>query len=161
MGLPGSCERAFSLSCVPPFIAGLRFGRTSVRNCRRRRRFWEWGICTLTFHWREDRSGILYRQIVDQAVRVPDPFLQIAKPWLLRRLAPDCSRIPLASLPKQNDEISLLRVMGMETANIHLGTRGARESILQDLGKRPAKWLHQSTAHMSQALLEDWQSWRA
>ena len=113
------------------------------------------------FNWRDGApAGIFYRQIVEQAVRVPDPFLQIAEPWLLRRLAPDCSRIPLASLPKQKDEISLLRVMGWETANIHLGTKDARKRILRDLRRRPAKWLHQSTANMTQAMLEDWKSWR-
>jgi len=118
-------------------------------------------LTSSAFNWRRAGSSrILYRQIIGQAVRVADPFLQIAQPWLLRRLAPDCSRIPLASLPKQKDEISLLRVMGWETANIHLGTKGAGKKILQDLRKRPAKWLRETTAAMAQSTEEDWKSWR-
>ena len=39
----------------------------------------------------------------------------------------------LASLPNQRDESKLLRSMGFETANVHLGTRKAPNTILADL----------------------------
>ena len=113
-------------------------------------------------HWQESlakRPGILYEQIVANAVRISDPFLHFSEPWLLRRLAPDCSRIVLATLPKEKDEINLLRTMGLETANIHLGTKNAQKKVLQDLRKRPAKWLHRATAQMAEAVRSDWKAW--
>jgi hypothetical protein len=113
-------------------------------------------------HWLEPsaRSNrILYEDIITQAVRIPDPFVQISRPWLLRRLAPDCSRVALASLPKAKDEISLLRAMGWETANIHLGTKTAQKKVISDLQKRPARWLHQASAEMAGAVRADWKEW--
>jgi len=114
------------------------------------------------FHWTEAsprNTRILYQQIIFQAVRIADPFIQISGPWLLRRLAPDCSRVPLASLPKAKDEISLLRAMGSETANIHLGTITAQERILRDLRQRPAGWLHDASTKMAEAVRADWKAW--
>ena len=52
-------------------------------------------------------------------VRCRDPFVRLQKRWIVRRLAPDCSRIELSALPKERDETRLLRAMGWETANVH------------------------------------------
>ncbi|TLY67517.1 MAG: hypothetical protein E6K35_04530 [Gammaproteobacteria bacterium] len=55
---------------------------------------------------------------------------------LVNRLAPDCSRIELASLPRGHDESRLLWMMGRETANMHLGSLRQHRSIVADLGRR-------------------------
>jgi uncharacterized protein (DUF2252 family) len=36
-----------------------------------------------------------YTTLIRRAIRVPDPFLAVHGQWLIRRLAPDCSRIAL------------------------------------------------------------------
>ncbi len=77
----------------------------------------------------------------------------------MRRLAPDCSRIELGSLPKSRDELKLLRAMGWETANIHLGTKEAARRVLADLKKRPGKWLRRAAGPMVKASLDDWKEW--
>ncbi len=80
--------------------------------------------------WAAGKKGpgkIAYQEILDRAVRDPDPFVQLRGSWIVRRLSPHCSRIELAVLPSNRDEIRLLFAMGWETANIHLGTRGARK----------------------------------
>ena len=69
-------------------------------------------------------APIHYQELLDCAVRCRDPFVRVRRKWVVRRLAPDCSRIELSMLPEQRDEIRLLHAMGMETANIHLGSRG-------------------------------------
>jgi hypothetical protein len=79
--------------------------------------------------------------------------------WIVRRLAPDCSRIELSALPMQRDEIKLLLAMGYETANIHLGTAEARD-IQKDLKKRPAGWLYNAARQMVDAVTADWERWR-
>ena len=63
-------------------------------------------------------------------------------------------------MPKERDESRLLRAMGFETANVHLGTPGAAKVILRDLDKRPADWLHEAATAMVKATTADWREWR-
>ncbi|HWF12770.1 MAG TPA: DUF2252 family protein [Candidatus Acidoferrales bacterium] len=102
-----------------------------------------------------------YGEILDHAVRVPDPFVHPYDGWLLRRLAPDCSRIELESLPESRDEDRLLYSMGWETANIHFGAPRAIRAIKRDLAKRPANWLHKAAKAMLHATKRDWCDWVA
>jgi hypothetical protein len=114
-------------------------------------------------YWAQDHDGpseVLYQAIISRAVRCPDPFVQLRSRWIVRRLSPHCSRIELADLKAQGVELRLLRAMGWETANIHLGTRAARKSILQHLQKQKGKWLHKATEKMLQAVREDWKDWK-
>lgn len=108
----------------------------------------------------EGPSEILYQAIITRAVRCLDPFVQLRGHWIVRRLSPHCSRIELADLKAQGEELRLLRAMGWETANIHLGTRSARKSILRHLQKQKGKWLHEATDAMLQAVREDWKTWK-
>ena len=101
-----------------------------------------------------------YGELIKRAVRVPDPFVHIRGEWLSRRLAPDCSRIELASLPRDRDESRLLWMMGWETANMHLGTPRQRERIIADLRGRKAGWLAKAAGRMALAVERDWRSWR-
>ncbi len=80
--------------------------------------------------------------------------------WLVRRLAPDCSRIELTSLPKDRDEARLLYDMGWETANMHFGAARAIVNIKKDLAKRRGRWLHKGAKSMCKAILKDWKEWR-
>jgi uncharacterized protein (DUF2252 family) len=101
-----------------------------------------------------------YAELIKRAVRVSDPFLQVHGIWLLRRLAPDSSRIELASLPRDRDESRLLWMMGWDTANMHLGTPAARHGILADLKSRRGGWLFKAAARMAEAVENDWRRWR-
>jgi len=104
-------------------------------------------------------TRILYQAIIDRAVRCPDPWVRLRGSWIVRRLAPDCSRIELSALPEQRDEIKLLESMGWETANIHLGTLKGRD-VLKDLRKRPRGWLYGAARLMVDAVVADWERWR-
>lgn len=101
-----------------------------------------------------------YGKILDRAVRVPDPFVRPYDCWLLRRLAPDCSRIELASIPGSRDEDRLLYSVGWETANFHFGTPRAIPAIKRDLAKCPANWLHKAAKAMLRATERDWREWK-
>src|SRR5262249_6436619 len=94
--------------------------------------------CVWLGGWKNVRDH--YEEIVKLAVRCPDPFLEVRKGWIVRRLAPDCSRVELAMLPKGHDEHKLLEAMGRETANIHLGNKHAVQKIKRDLKKRADSW---------------------
>ncbi|GAC1669087.1 MAG: hypothetical protein NVS9B4_25110 [Candidatus Acidiferrum sp.] len=99
-------------------------------------------------------------QLARIAVRVPDPFLKFHGQWVVRRLAPDCSRIELASLPQARQEAKLLYSMGRETANIHWGSATSMAEVKRDLAHRKGRWLHRAAKAMYKATREDWEEWR-
>jgi hypothetical protein len=105
-------------------------------------------------------AEILYQTIINRAVRCPDPFVQLRGRWIVRRLGPHCSRIELATLRASGAELRLLRAMGWETANIHLGAKSARKPILRHLEKQPEKWLHEAATAMRETVREDWEFWK-
>jgi hypothetical protein len=107
----------------------------------------------------EDRTKLLYQTILDESVRSIDPWVKVRRRWIVRRLAPDCSRIELTDLPKEQEESRLLRAMGWETANVHLGSRTAH-ALLVDLAARESEWLHEAAKTMLEAVREDWEAWR-
>ena len=105
---------------------------------------------------------IRYQEMLDRSVRAMDPFVRLSGRWIVRRLAPDCSRIELSAMPKERDEIRLLRAMGFETANVHLGTRARRQSDSSTIcGNRTRHWLHEAATAMVKATTDDWREWRA
>ena len=103
---------------------------------------------------------IFYPRIMANAVRTADPFLAVDGKWVLRRLSPYCSRIELSHLPRSHDAQELLRAMGWELANVHLGTRRAVAAVQRDLPKRKPKWLRQAAGIMLEATLKDWKEWQ-
>ncbi len=119
-------------------------------------------LAVSAWHWEKKkmrRTELDYQAAMDRAVRMPDPFVRVEGRWLLRRLAPDCTRIELGSMPKPKSDLKLLAAMGRETAHIHLGTRNAAGAVLKDFNKRPSKWLHKAAEKMSGATLDDWKVW--
>ena len=112
-------------------------------------------------NWLTRRHGPLrYRQILGAAVRCPDPFVEIRESWIVRRLAPDCSRIVLDTLPRRYDEYRLMHAMGWETANIHLGSATARD-LRAHLRSLSRNWLPSAVEVMLDALHEDWKQYRS
>jgi hypothetical protein len=103
---------------------------------------------------------ILYQEILNRSVRCPDPCVRLKGRWIVRRLSPDCGRIELWELPAERDETRLLRAMGWETANVHLGSGKARE-IGRHLAKLDRGWLHNAAGRMTEAVIEEWKSWKS
>jgi hypothetical protein len=102
----------------------------------------------------------LYNKIIQNSVRCHDPFVTVKGGWVLRRLAPDCSRIELDSVPNKKDEKRLLYSMGWETANIHLGSKGQVKKIIKDLKKRNSSWLLKASEEMTRVIKKDWKDWK-
>jgi hypothetical protein len=99
-------------------------------------------------------------RLIGRCLRVLDPFVQFHSRWVVRRLAPDCSRIELVSLAAERDEARLLYSMGWETANMHFGSPQAIPEVKRDLAKRKGRWLHKAAKAMCKATLKDWEDWR-
>jgi hypothetical protein len=105
-------------------------------------------------------TEICCEKLVQRSIRVPDPCVRFHGRWVVRRLAPDCSRIELASLSKDRDEARLLYSMGWETANMHFSTPQAIAKVKQDLGTRRGRWLHKAAKAMLTATRKDWKKWQ-
>ena len=98
-------------------------------------------------------SRVNAASLLARAVRVADPFFDLADGWILRRLAPDCCRIELIEMPRRRDEARLLRAMGWETANLHLASRN--RGVERDLRQRPKRWLARAAGDMADATIDD------
>jgi hypothetical protein len=120
------------------------------------------GIRTSAWAWLKGNSPskIYGPQLIASAIRVQDPFVHFHGHWVVRRLAPDCCRIELASLPRDRDEARLLYDMGWETANMHFGTPRAIPAVKRDIAARKGRWLHKAAKAMFKATLQDWEDWR-
>ncbi len=120
------------------------------------------GIRTSAWVWFKNSSSddLFGPKLNDAAIRVKDPCVRFQGHWLVRRLAPDCSRIELASLPAERDESRLLYDMGWETANMHFGSPKAIAKIKRDLASRKARWLHKAAKAMAKLTHKDWEDWR-
>jgi len=111
--------------------------------------------------WAQSQTdGPHYASILTSAIRSPDPYLKVRDLWLVRRLAPDCRRLEIASLRRVEDEEWLLHAMGFETANVHLGAAGAGQSITRHLKDFSRKNLRAAATKMIDWLDEDFRDWK-
>jgi hypothetical protein len=105
------------------------------------------------------REGPFYAEILRGAIRSRDPFLKAEGKWVTRRLSPDSRRLELGSLIRVNEEEWLLHAMGFETANVHLGTRGARAAIALHLKGVRKGTLREAAMMMRDMLVKDFRRW--
>lgn len=172
--IPASAVKALRRALPDPKLERRIVHRVSGLGSLGRRRFvaladWHGGtvareakeLVESAWLWARNRrrgAEIHYQEILDRIPRCPDPFVHLRGSWVVRRLAPDCSRIELSSLPERHDAVRLLLAMGFETANVHLGTRTA-QALEADLKKRPAGWLNAAAREMAKSVVEDRNEW--
>jgi hypothetical protein len=111
-------------------------------------------------HRKPAKSNLFLEKTFRSAVRCQDPYYEIRKGWLVRRLAPDCSRIDISQLKTHRNHALLLSCMGAETANIHLGGKKALKKIADDLERWPKNWLLRAAEKMHRLSLADWKKFR-
>lgn len=91
--------------------------------------------------------------------RADDPSMSATPDgWVVRRIAPDCARIELASLPSGRHDARLLGAMGFETANLHMASRPGAE-LLAALDALPVHWLRECVDAMNEGMRHDWAQW--
>jgi hypothetical protein len=104
-------------------------------------------------------GDVMYETTVKGAVRSPDPFLRISGNWIARRYGPQSGRLTLRQLGDPAQAQRLLRAMGWETANIHLGTKSAVPAIKRDLHRRRGDWLSDAAKTVARDVESDWRNW--
>ncbi len=114
--------------------------------------------------WAAGQAGAIpihYPAIVRRAVRCRDPFLEVRGRWVVRRLAPDCSRIEFTVARLAGEQTELLHAMGAETANVHIGSGEQRvAAVREDIAQRAPEWLKVASRAMERSTLADHQEWR-
>jgi hypothetical protein len=113
--------------------------------------------------WLEGRIGTRQpysEKAIRSAVRSHDPFQNIVGTWLIRRLSPDSNPIEITDLPEERDEETLLYAMGVETANVHLGSKRQVANILRNLRSRKSNWLRSAGKDMADAMEADWKTYK-
>lgn len=101
-----------------------------------------------------------YQAAITGAVRSRDPFQRIMDGWLIRRLSPDSNPIEIIDLPRDRDEETLLHAMGLEAANVHLGSMKNGRNTLKDLRKRKPNWLRSAAKEMAKAIEGEWKQYK-
>jgi uncharacterized protein DUF2252 len=109
---------------------------------------------------RGDKSKrILYSDILDRAVRCPDPFLVQRGGWVSRRLSPSNSRIELRHVQNAIEMDQVLHAMGAEIANVHLGSPN-RKRLRKAVGAIKDSTLVSAVRRLQRAVARDHRVWR-
>ena len=135
-------------------------GKNGVRDAREAKAL----VPSALYWWAgQDHMPSQTATLLQHAFRVPDPHFQVHDDWLVRQLAPDVAKI---EMPKNAGDKrlalapALLRLMGQETANIHLGSRSrdALEKLLNGLD-HDELWFPTATERMAASTRKDHAEW--
>ena len=118
-------------------------------------------------HWLEMRPAApsMTSTLLQRVVRSPDPLLQVHDRWLVRQLVPDTIKLEISVFRSSVRPLltpDLIRAMGFESANIHLGSKSPAElhaalaRLTQELGR---DWLRAATERMEKVTREDHSAW--
>ena len=92
--------------------------------------------------------------------RAPDPWYQVHRHVVVRRLSPNARKIEVQDQPQLLCDGDMLRAMGHDLANVHLGTGDFRKAIAQDLDRRKAKWLVRAAETACELIDRDFAEWQ-
>jgi hypothetical protein len=78
----------------------------------------------------------------------------------MRRLSPDSNPVDITKMLGDRDEETLVRAMGVEAANVHLGSKRRIVNVLKDLGRRRSNWLVSAAKQMAKAMSSEWRDYK-
>jgi hypothetical protein len=173
--LPGRYRRAIE-AALPDDAAIVKFsGRTAGTGSLGRPRWvgiadWHGGLVVreakalVPSGWTRAHGGggkrLRVQDIADGRYRAPDPWFSANNKVVVRRLSPNNRKIEVEAQPGELLSRSMLRAMGHELANIHLGTGDRRDAIARDFRRRSRGWLHRATRAAAASVTEEFKEWR-
>jgi len=93
--------------------------------------------------------------------RANDPWYRLKDNLLVRRLSPNNRKLEAEGGSIDLLTPDMLRAMGLELANVHLGTGNHRSAIQHDLEHRKGDWLVANAKLAAAAVLRDYEEWKA
>lgn len=106
---------------------------------------------------RKIRAG----DIANGRFRPLDPWFRIAGTIAVRRLSPNNRKIEAEETTNSLLVPDMLRTMGFELANTHLGTMDRRAAVSRDLRHRKRGWLSANAKLACEAITRDHAAWKA
>lgn len=104
--------------------------------------------------------------LMQQAIRSLDPLVSMHGDWLVRPIAAECGRIDLDEVDKTgteaqrvDDQQKLLKAMGLEIANVHLGS-APRQELTAALNRFSLEAFIQAGHGMLEAVEHDYAEWK-
>jgi hypothetical protein len=91
--------------------------------------------------------------------RAPDPWYRVRDRIIVRRLSPNNRKIEADDAAVAEASGAVLEVMGIELANVHLGS-GDADAIAADLALRKSGWLASLAKRMGAAIRGEYQQFR-
>ncbi|WP_127088260.1 DUF2252 family protein [Aquabacter cavernae] len=113
---------------------------------------WEWASGAGT-------GETLFKQLAEGRYRSPDPFLDVAEGYVVRRLANDSFKIDLSHTTARAYGASLFRAMGADLAAVHLGESGQGTDIRAHLDAQREDWLHRAAQRVASYVERDFADW--
>jgi hypothetical protein len=99
-------------------------------------------------------------EIAGARYRAPDPWYTVRDDIVVRRLSPNNRKIEAEDAAFVQLSAAMLEVMGVELANIHLGSGDYAWAIKADLDSRRTSWLAAQARKMADATRADYQEFR-
>jgi Uncharacterized protein conserved in bacteria (DUF2252) len=91
--------------------------------------------------------------------RAPDPWYDVVDAIIVRRLSPNSRKIEVDDGPDKLLDARMLRAMGHELANVHLGSGQRRAAIDRDLNERKRGWLREAAAAATEFVTAEHREW--
>jgi hypothetical protein len=106
-------------------------------------------------------SPIRYSEIAGGRYRANDPWCRIDDGIVVRRLSPNNRKIEADDDAADLLSPQMQQTMGLELANVHLGTADMRDAIERDLKRRKDGWLLASVEKMAAEVQREQKEWAA
>ena len=114
---------------------------------------WDWAHGSPT-------SVSRFADLAMAATRAPDPYMNVAGAFVIRRLAPDSRKAELGDEAGAELREGLLEAMGREIGSLHAAT-AVVPAMQRDLRTRGPDWLHIASKVAEAAVTDDFKSWLA
>jgi hypothetical protein len=111
-------------------------------------------------HGGGDGQSARCQAIAHGRYRAPDPWYGVADDTVVRRLSPSSRKIEADEAAEVLLDPRMLRIMGHELANLHLGSGNRRAAIDRDLGGRGRIWLYRAAADAAAFVVGEQEEWR-
>lgn len=106
-------------------------------------------------------QAIRCEEIADGRYRAKDPWYHLQDNLIVRRLSPNNRKVEAEKEGVSLHTPDMLRAMGLELANVHLGTVDRRDAIRRDLASRKGEWLAANAKRAAAAIAREFEEWKA
>jgi len=105
--------------------------------------------------------AIRCEEIANGRHRAKDPWYRVQDNVVVRRLSPNNRKVEAEKEGVSLLTPDMLHAMGLELANVHLGTSSRGEAVARDLKARKGDWLVANAKRAATAVARDFEDWKA